>query len=166
MMNAPATKEQERQALEKIRKIVDELGDGSYVGMAFEGCFDDAEDNIRNDFGCSMKQRWESAESDLGEAEQKINTLKEQVAHLQEMNEELKKKVLEKDDLALLAQIAARRVQELQTYEDEAAKKIVEYADRTGSDEFKQAVADHRWLVAEERSCSAVHERVLEANRY
>ena len=57
-----ATKDQERKALEKIRKIVEELGEDSYIGMAFEGCFEIAEENIENDFGCSMKQRWETAE--------------------------------------------------------------------------------------------------------
>lgn len=50
------TKEQERKALEQIRRIVAELGDDSYVGMAFEGCFEIAESNIECDFGCSLKQ--------------------------------------------------------------------------------------------------------------
>lgn len=59
-----ATKEQERKALEQIRKIVDGLGEGSYIGMAFEGCFEDAEENINNDWGVSMKQRYEEAEKD------------------------------------------------------------------------------------------------------
>lgn len=59
------TKEQERKALEKIRKIVEELGENSYVGTAFDGCFEIAEDNIENDFGCSMKQRAETAEEKL-----------------------------------------------------------------------------------------------------
>lgn len=56
------TKEQERKALEQIRMIVEGLGEDSYIGTAFEGCFDIAEENIDNDFGCSMKQRAESAE--------------------------------------------------------------------------------------------------------
>lgn len=59
------TKEQERKALEKIRNIVEELGADSYLSMAFEGCFELAEENIDNDFGCSMYQRVVSAE--LGE---------------------------------------------------------------------------------------------------
>lgn len=54
------TKEQERKALEKIRKIVDELGEGSYIATAFEGCFDLAESNIEYDFGESMKDRADS----------------------------------------------------------------------------------------------------------
>ena len=57
-----ATKEQERKVLEQIRKMVEELGVDSYIAMAFEGCFEIAESNIDNDFGCSMKQRTESAE--------------------------------------------------------------------------------------------------------
>lgn len=57
-----ATKEQERKVLEQIRKMVEELGTDSYIAMAFEGCFEIAESNIDNDFGCSMKQRAESAE--------------------------------------------------------------------------------------------------------
>ena len=57
-----ATKEQERKALEQIRKMVEELGTDSYIAMAFEGCFEIAESNIDNDFGCSMKQRVVSTE--------------------------------------------------------------------------------------------------------
>lgn len=56
------TKEQERKALEQIRKIVTGLGEDSYIGIAFEGCFEVAEENIENDFACSMKQRAEAAE--------------------------------------------------------------------------------------------------------
>lgn len=56
------TKEQERKALEKIRKIVDELGEGSYIATAFEGCFDLAESNIEYDFGESMKDRADSCQ--------------------------------------------------------------------------------------------------------
>ena len=51
-----STKEQELKALEKIRKIVEDLGEESYIGTAFEGCFEIAEENIENDFACSMKQ--------------------------------------------------------------------------------------------------------------
>lgn len=65
-----ATKEQERKALARIKKIVEELGEDSYIGMAFEGCFEVAEENIENDFACSMKQRAEHAESKPSHLEQ------------------------------------------------------------------------------------------------
>lgn len=51
------TKEQERKALEQIRKIVDGLGENSYVATAFEGCFEVAEENIENDFSCNAMDR-------------------------------------------------------------------------------------------------------------
>lgn len=56
------SKEQERQALAEIKAILLRLEPDGYVRTAFEGCFEIAEDNITNDFGCSMKQRAESAE--------------------------------------------------------------------------------------------------------
>ena len=51
-----ATKEQERKALARIRKIVAELGEDSYIATAFDGAWELAEENIENDFGNSM--RW------------------------------------------------------------------------------------------------------------
>lgn len=50
------TKEKERQALEQIRKIVEDLGEGSYIAAAFDGCFELAESNIRNDVLSSWKE--------------------------------------------------------------------------------------------------------------
>ena len=55
--DAPATKDQERETLEKIKAMVAELGPQSYLATAFEGCFADAESNIENDFGDSTVQR-------------------------------------------------------------------------------------------------------------
>lgn len=55
------TKNDERKALEQIKKIVDGLGTDSYIAVAFEGCFEIAEENINNDWACSMKQRYDSA---------------------------------------------------------------------------------------------------------
>lgn len=60
-------KDQERKALAEIRKIVDGLGADSYIAMAFDGCFEIAEENIENDFGCSMKDRAMHAEAEAAE---------------------------------------------------------------------------------------------------
>jgi hypothetical protein len=50
---AMTTKEQERKALAAIRKIVDGLGDDSYIVAAFDGVWKTAESNIDNDWVCS-----------------------------------------------------------------------------------------------------------------
>ena len=85
------TKAQERAALEKIKKIVNDLGEDSYVATAFEGCFEMAEENINNDWACSMLQRAEgnanraAAMQNRAEvAEKEVEALKAKVADLQD----------------------------------------------------------------------------------
>ncbi len=70
--DAPATKQQERDALEKIQKIVEQLGPNSYLATAFEGCFDLAAENIENDWACSMADRVRRAEKRAAELEDKL----------------------------------------------------------------------------------------------
>ena len=67
--NAPATKQQERDTLEKIQKMVEQLGPDSYLAAAFEGCFDLAAENISNDWACSMADRVRRAEKRAAELE-------------------------------------------------------------------------------------------------
>lgn len=66
------TKEQERNALEKIKKIVEELGENSYVGTAFAGCFEDAEQNIEYDAAYSSLGRAVAAEKKELEAREAL----------------------------------------------------------------------------------------------
>lgn len=70
--DAPATKQQEREALDKIRKIVEQLGPDSYLATTFEGCFDLAAENINNDWACSMADRARRAEKRAAELEDKL----------------------------------------------------------------------------------------------
>lgn len=95
------TKDQERSALQKIRSIVESLGPNSYVGTAFEGCFEIAEKNIEDDFACSLKQQVESLEEALAERDAaiadrikqradflqlRIDALEQEIANVQEDN--------------------------------------------------------------------------------
>lgn len=73
------TKEQERKALDKIRKIIEELGQDSYIATAFEGCIEDAENNIEDDAAYSMKSRWEHAEEKLEDARQQAEEKRQEV---------------------------------------------------------------------------------------
>lgn len=152
--NICATKEQGREALAKIKAIIETLGPGSYLATAFEGTFEDAETNIDYDFGDSMKRRWESE--------------KETSSHLREIIDDLEKKLREAEQT-----IAARdaEVEALESFraqalteseladirerldaseaEDEAAAAtfadaIVKYADDPASADFITAVQEHR----------------------
>lgn len=70
------TKDQERQAIEEIRKIVEGLGENSYVGFAMEGVLELAEENIREDTAYSMKRSAEIAQEQTDELKEEIKTLK------------------------------------------------------------------------------------------
>ena len=85
------TKEQERKALAQIRKIVEGLGENSYIGTAFEGCFEIAESNIENDFACSIQQQLNGALDICTKRLEEITSLKEKIAKLtDEKNQEIK----------------------------------------------------------------------------
>lgn len=76
------TKDQERKAVEKIRKIVEELGENSYVGFAMEGVLELAEDNIREDTAYSMKKNAEIAWERADKAEKENKDLKKEIEDL------------------------------------------------------------------------------------
>lgn len=82
-----ATKEQERKALEEIKAIVEKVGgDQSYIGMAFKGCFEIAEDNITNDFGDSWMDRWASIVDENNKHIDGIRNLQKQVEDFTRIN--------------------------------------------------------------------------------
>lgn len=84
-----ATKEQERKALEKIREIISGLGENSYIGTAFDGCFEIAEENIEFDSACSMKNRYETAIGESKKLMQTAETLKDENGSLMKKLERL-----------------------------------------------------------------------------
>lgn len=149
--NTTATKQQERDALETIRKIVAGLGPQSYLATAFAGCFEDAENNIEDDAAYSMKDRWESAEQKLTEAKQEVDKLRLEIEALEDVVRnrgdaisELNARIPLEDDLYDAVQIMGEKIYSLKEQEEAAAKVIVEKATEPDSLEFKQAVADNR----------------------
>ena len=88
-----ATKEQERKALEKIEKIIAELGEDSYIGMAFKGCITDAADNIENDWAMSMYDRWQDAENKIKQYKGIRDELVEENKGLKAETERLNKQI-------------------------------------------------------------------------
>lgn len=155
-----ATKEQELKALEKIRKIVADLGEDSYIGMAFEGCFEIAEDNIGNDFGCSMKQRWEKAQKDAEYFQQTASNLSNDLEKANEEIQRLRKRVLTVQELFRIEGLVKEKIQEQEVIAKESAEVIVEKAEDCDSDDFKQAVANHRNALSSQKSWNGILERV------
>ena len=171
--NVPATKAQEREALEKIKAIVATLGPRSYIGTALEGCLEDAEVNIENDFGDSMKARWQDAEKRVAQAVGEIAELKDKLhreiqekqqargeaqAAIREAEQRADRaiqtaeddanfyrdKVLDSDDLTDIAQLVDGKMDALRADIETAAARIIEGAEEPESDAFKSAVKYHR----------------------
>lgn len=149
------SKETERKALAQIRKIVEGLGENSYIGMAFEGCFEIAERNIENDWGCSMLQRATSAEQKLELSERENKRLNSRVLDLQKTidnNREYYQAEINKLGDRVLLQSILEDVNELTKNEMEktermmkhSAEHIVEMADTPNDIGFQQAVKNHR----------------------
>ena len=156
--DAPATKDQERETLEKIKAMVAELGPQSYLATAFEGCFADAESNIENDFGDSMQRRWENSMEELSAAKEEINRLKAEVAAAQKKEETLQGQFdfasqhIKKLERQQLPEQLRRDLWVMVTSEAEASRarmaeaadKMAAGADNPGCVLFKESVARYR----------------------
>lgn len=131
------TKEQERKALEQIKKIVNGLGENSYIGTAMAGMIEDAEENIENDFAMSWKdraetatRRFEKAEAEMVKLSQDKEMAKKELELAQQtMQQEAERanaawaQVKERDEKIGGLRIANEALQQL---EDEKAEKIAE----------------------------------------
>lgn len=149
------TKEQERKALARIKKIIDEVSEGnptnSYIGMAFEGCIEDAEQNIENDWGLSWKQRAEAAEARVRQLEGNVDTLNARIKGMegdlqfaQKYAEKLESHHLNEDDLMDYKNMLRREIERSTAIMNQAAQTIVDNADNPLDVAFVEAVSTHR----------------------
>lgn len=92
--NAGVSKDTERAFLNEIKEILEGLGENSYCAMAFEGCVEDAEENIDNDFAVSMKGRWESEKKAHEETrEGLIGKLNDRIKRVAELEAEYRRPI-------------------------------------------------------------------------
>lgn len=91
-MSVEKTNAQEREALAKIREILEGFDpEETYVGKAFEGCVEQAEENLRNDWMLSWKGRY------LDEQAENCK-LSDRLSASEEYRVELVKQLNQKDD--------------------------------------------------------------------
>ena len=168
--NVPATKAQEREALEKIKAIVATLGPRSYIGTALDGCLEDAEVNIENDFGDSMRARWQDAEKRVGQALKETAAVKEELAQvrraLQTAEDDAnfyRDKVLDSDDLTDIAQLIDGHISQLRDMVKASEVAILENAEHPEAKIFKDAVRDRKNLTKDIEYYQALAQRVKHA---
>lgn len=170
--NIPASKRQEREALEEIKAIVDSLGEESYLKTAFAGCFEDAENNIDDDAAYSMKDRWESAEQKLAAAKEALDeqrkALEERESYVEVLKgkiETMQAKILDDDAMADFQELVSETIYTVETSLKEAAEAIVKNAENPASEEFRQAVIEHRALTSRLDYFTALRDRIVDARQ-
>lgn len=139
--NTPATKDQEREALEKIKAILDTLGPDSYVGTAFEGCLEIAEENIENDFAFSMKQRVEAAVVENSRLKERVKELEDKLAESEKDYEAAHAAHLVADEKDAEIQRLKTQVQELSEKLASAEEALEDANEEAGSAEARSGEA-------------------------
>ena len=123
------TKDEERKALEQIKKIIKGLGTDSYIGAAIDQTvLNLAEDNINNDFMITTTESIENAS-----------------AKLEEVRTELRDTRKERDNLKKSIEIETNRVTEAHKKNDELRTRNSELltdliAAQTERDQQKQEI--------------------------
>ena len=84
-----STKDQERKALEQIKKIIEGLGPGSYLDMTFKGVIEQAADNIENDFASNYMEMYEAAEKVISEMKEATAKDQKTIVELRQYNQTL-----------------------------------------------------------------------------
>lgn len=156
--DANATKEQERETLEQIKAMVAELGPQSYLATAFEGCFEDAEQNIEDDAAYSMKARLaiqaqraierghevDRLKADIAAAQSKIEILQSQFDFASQHIKKLERQQLPEELRRDLWVMVTSEAEASRARMAEAADKMAAGADNPGCVLFKESVARYR----------------------
>ena len=168
-----ATKEQERETMEKIKAMVAELGPQSYLKTAFEGVFEIAEMNIDEDAAYSfpgrvslleeqlkeMGSKYNAARSDVEVLNSQLDHVREQLAAAQEQIATLKRGHLPEELRRDLWVMTTTEAEASRARMAEAAEKMAVGADNPACVLFKDSVALYR---AEKARAEAMEQRAAE----
>ena len=168
-----ATKAQERETLEKIKAMVEELGPQSYLKTAFDGVYEVAEMNIEEDAAYSfpgrvslleeqlkeMGSKYNAARSDVEVLNSQLDHVREQLAAAQEQIATLKRGHLPEELRRDLWVMTTTEAEASRARMAEAAEKMAVGADNPGCVLFKDAVTLYR---AEKARAEAMEQRAAE----
>ncbi len=95
------TNAQEREALAKIREILEGFDpEDTYIGKAFEGCVEQADENIRHEWMHSWKERYDitfrnlnTREADFAELARQLNQKDDAIARLEDAKNQLSEEI-------------------------------------------------------------------------
>ena len=158
-----ATKEQERETLEKIKAMVAELGPQSYLKTAFEGVYEVAEMNIDEDAAYSFPGRVNILEEQLREMGSKYNVarsdvevLRSQLDHAQEQADALKKQQLPVWLHSAVYGLASEELATSKARVEQAAETMAYYAEAPQDIAFAEAVKGYRAAKERREVCEQI----------
>lgn len=168
-----ATKEQERETMEKIKAMVAELGPQSYLKTAFDGVFEIAEMNIDDDAAYNFPGRvddlekrlkemgsvYNAAKRDADVAQKALEDARAQLEEAQEQIAALKRQQLPEELRRDLWVMVTTEAEASRARMAEAADKMATGADNPGCVLFKDGVALYR---AEKARAEAMEQRAAE----
>ena len=158
-----ATKAQERETLEKIKAMVEELGPQSYLKTAFEGVFEVAEMNIDEDAAYSFPGRVNILEEQLREMGSKYNAarsdvevLRSQLDHAQEQADALKKQQFPVWLHSAVYGLASEELATSKARMEQAAETMAYYAEAPQDIAFAEAVKGYRAAKERREVCEQI----------
>lgn len=93
------TKNEEYDALVQIRGILKDFDpENTYIGKAFEGCVDLAQDNLRNDQMFSFRSRYENRDRDAAKLDEILTKTTNKLRESEEARVDLVKELNQKND--------------------------------------------------------------------
>ena len=93
------TNEQEREALRKIREILEGFDpEDTYIGKAFEGCVEQAEENLRRDWMLGYKDRYDRVSEQFHAVNARIMDVTKKLRESEEARVNLTEALNQKDD--------------------------------------------------------------------
>ena len=93
------TKAEEREALQKIEQILKDFSpEIAYIGKAFEGCVEQAKENIDNDWMFSFRSRYENRDRDAAKLDEILTKTTDKLRESEEARVDLVKELNQKAD--------------------------------------------------------------------
>ena len=93
------TKAEEYEALSQIRGILKDFDpEETYIGKAFEGCVEQAEENLRYDGKMSWKAKYESKDREAARLTEKLAEVNKKLRESEVARVDLTKELSQKDD--------------------------------------------------------------------
>ena len=134
------TNAQEREALAKIQEILEGFDpEDTYIGKAFEGCVEQAEENICNDWMFSFRSRYESRDRDAAKLDENLTEVTKKLRESEEARVDLTKQLNQKDDvIARYIDVVQGKDKEIAELDGELDDKDRTYTDLEGRLEESQ----------------------------